>query len=176
MIRNIIKDINLREYFPSPLWFIPLGNLNCNDDCLACLGYPTVSHFSTRNWWSKNEWRFSSISLRNDVVITIWLPIKATPLKFDSLLHTSQYSFMIRGVSFRLSGNPVVIVFRGCWYYGSLWQAFCIVSRVIIFAGLVWSDEICSFSNSLVIVVWIVDAVSSSIFSDVEISLLNGLV
>ena len=41
MIRKIIKDINLRGYFPSPSF--PLGNLNCNDDCLACLGYPTVS-------------------------------------------------------------------------------------------------------------------------------------
>ena len=43
MIWKIIKDINLREYFPSPQWCFPLGNLNCNNDCLACLGYPTVS-------------------------------------------------------------------------------------------------------------------------------------
>ena len=48
MIQKIIKDINLREYFPLPLWCFPLGNLNCNDDCLVCLGYPTVSHFSHR--------------------------------------------------------------------------------------------------------------------------------
>ena len=56
MIRKIIKDINLREYFPSPLWCFLLGNLNCNDDCFACLGYPTVFHFSTRNWWSEDEY------------------------------------------------------------------------------------------------------------------------
>ena len=56
MIWKIIKDINLRKYFPSPLWCFPLRNLNCNDDCLACLGYPTLSHFSTRNWWSENEY------------------------------------------------------------------------------------------------------------------------
>ena len=56
MIRKIIKHINLREYFPSPLWCFPLGNRNCNDDCLACLDYPTASHFSTLNWWSENEY------------------------------------------------------------------------------------------------------------------------
>ena len=43
MIQKIIKDINLWEYFPLPLWCFPVGNLNCNDDCLACLGYQTVS-------------------------------------------------------------------------------------------------------------------------------------
>ena len=56
MIQKIIKDKNLTEYFPSPLWCFPLRNFDCNDDCLACLSYPTVSHFSTWNWWSKNEY------------------------------------------------------------------------------------------------------------------------
>ena len=43
MIRKIIKDINLREYFPSPLWCFFFENLNCNDDCLACLGYLSLT-------------------------------------------------------------------------------------------------------------------------------------
>ena len=42
MIKVIIKDIILAEYFPSPLSCFLLRNFNCNDDCLACLGYPTV--------------------------------------------------------------------------------------------------------------------------------------
>ena len=54
MIRKVVKDIILREYFHLPLWFFSLGNLKCNDDWLVCLGNPAVSHFSTRNWWSEN--------------------------------------------------------------------------------------------------------------------------
>ena len=48
MIRVLIKDINLTKCFP-------LGNLNCNHDCLAHLGYLTVFHFSTWNWWKMNR-------------------------------------------------------------------------------------------------------------------------
>ena len=43
MIRMILKDINLTGYFSLPLQCFPLRNFNCNDDCLARLGYPTVS-------------------------------------------------------------------------------------------------------------------------------------
>ena len=43
MIQKIIEDINLIKYFPLTLWCFLLRNLNCNDDCLACLSYPTVS-------------------------------------------------------------------------------------------------------------------------------------
>ena len=54
MIQKIIKDINLREYVSSPLWYFLLGNLNYNDDCLACLNYPIVSLVNTE--LMKQQW------------------------------------------------------------------------------------------------------------------------
>ena len=75
MIWKIINDINLRKYFPLPLWCFPLGNLNCNDDCLACLGYPTVSHFSTQNWWSENDYESPALTSQTPAYIMVDLGI-----------------------------------------------------------------------------------------------------
>ena len=60
MIWKIIKDINLREYFPLHPWCFPLRNLNCNDDCLACLGCPTVSLAS---WQGTDEVRINALMM-----------------------------------------------------------------------------------------------------------------
>ena len=45
MIRIVLRDINFTGHFPSPIQCFPLKNfnLNCNDSCFTCLGYPTVS-------------------------------------------------------------------------------------------------------------------------------------
>ena len=45
-----------KVYFPSPISCFPLGNLDCCDESLASLDYPTVSHFKKWNWQHKNEW------------------------------------------------------------------------------------------------------------------------
>ena len=60
MIRKIIKDINLREYFLLHLWCFPLRNRNCNDDCLACLGCPTVFLAS---WQGTDEVRMNALMM-----------------------------------------------------------------------------------------------------------------
>ena len=39
----IIKDINLTGHSVLPLRCFPLGNFDCNDDCLDCFIYPTLS-------------------------------------------------------------------------------------------------------------------------------------
>ena len=49
MIQKIVNNMHLTEYFLSPMQYFTSGNLNYNNDCLACLGYPTVCHSSTRN-------------------------------------------------------------------------------------------------------------------------------
>ena len=75
MIQKIIKDINLSEYFLSPLWCFLLRNLNYNDDCLTCLGYPTVSHFSTQNWWSENDYESPALTSQTPAYIMVDLGI-----------------------------------------------------------------------------------------------------
>ena len=118
MIQKIIKDINLREYFPLPLCCFPLRNLICNDDFLPCLGYPTVSHLSTQNWWSKNEWwnpeptmagwqrRFLRCRYSNTasaLILSLLVSIQLLHLahhKFTFLLFRSNYSCLYSHFNF----------------------------------------------------------------------------
>ena len=108
MIQKIIKDINLRDYFPLPLWCFPLGNLNCNDDCLTCLGYPTVSHFLAQNWWDENEWSVA-FSVRNSI-----------GLEFTSLVMRyifSNFPFTILLCTARHLNNSNLEKLRSSWLF-----------------------------------------------------------
>ena len=80
MIWKIIKDINLREYFPLHPWCFPLRNLNCNDDCLACLGCPTVSLTS---WQGTDEVRINALMMMMMIMMKCFCGLVDWPKVFS---------------------------------------------------------------------------------------------
>ena len=122
MIRKTIKDVNLREYFPVPLWFFPLRSLNYDDDdCLACLSYPTVSHFLTWNWWSKNEYSLSFSNLSGEPSLH---PVSIQRKEMEFPLMIFRWAAMSVAC---IKENEMMVLMKKFESKTMFWRSFCIL-------------------------------------------------